>query len=108
MSSGERRPLQTLKQFCQMHIKVCYCVEGIVRMLVFRFYRVMRLCILHLHDITDVSKQECRFIARVIVNTSNALQHANHYTTVNTRDEFRNMSVTEADAARKADLNWKL
>jgi len=32
-----------------------------------------------------------------------------HYpTTMNTRDEFRNVSVTEADAARKADLNWKL
>ena len=32
-------------------------------------------------------------------------------TTMNTRDEFRNgpvLSVTEADAARKADLNWKL
>ena len=34
-------------------------------------------------------------------------------TTINTRDELRNVSVTdvsvtEADAARKADLNWRL
>jgi len=29
-------------------------------------------------------------------------------TYMNTPDEFRNVSVTEADAARKADLNWKL
>jgi len=27
---------------------------------------------------------------------------------MNTRDEFKNVSVTEADAVRKADLNWKL
>jgi len=27
---------------------------------------------------------------------------------MNTRDEFRNVSVTEADAARKAELIWKL
>jgi len=27
---------------------------------------------------------------------------------MNTRGEFRNVSVTEADAAGKADLNWKL
>ena len=27
---------------------------------------------------------------------------------MNTRNEFRNVSVTEADAARQADLNWKL
>jgi len=31
-----------------------------------------------------------------------------HYYDTNTRHEFRNVSVTEADAARKADLNWKL
>jgi len=29
-------------------------------------------------------------------------------TTMNTRDEFRTVSVTEAEAARNADLNWKL
>jgi len=29
-------------------------------------------------------------------------------TTMNTQDEFRNVSVTKADAARKADQNWKL
>jgi len=39
--------------------------------------------------------------------------HHYHPTTMNTRDEFRNVSVTdvsvtEADAARKADLHWKL
>jgi len=36
------------------------------------------------------------------------LDPAKNPTTTNTRDEFRNVSVTEADAARKADLNWKL
>ena len=32
---------------------------------------------------------------------------AMYYTTRNICDEIRNVSVTEADAAHKADLNWK-
>jgi len=46
--------------------------------------------------------------APVRPNMLNMPKSASDPTTMKTRDEFRSVSVTEANSARKADMNWKL